>query len=50
MLYVAASVAMWAQGYVLNGVVQRTVRRLRGDVEDKLHRLPLELFRHQAAR
>ena len=29
---------------MLNGVVQRTVRRLRGDVEDKLHRLPLSYF------
>ncbi len=43
-LYVLASVAMWAQGYVLNGVVQHTVRRLRSDVEDKLHRLPLGYF------
>jgi ATP-binding cassette subfamily B protein len=43
-LYVAASAAMWAQAYVLNGVVQRTVLRLRSDVEDKLHRLPLSFF------
>ncbi|MFZ0325017.1 MAG: ABC transporter ATP-binding protein, partial [Actinomycetes bacterium] len=43
-LYVAAAIAMWGQGYVLNGVVQRTVLRLRGDVEDKLHRLPLSYF------
>ncbi len=35
---------MWLQGYVLNGVVQRTVLRLRADVEDKLHRLPLRYF------
>jgi ATP-binding cassette, subfamily B, multidrug efflux pump len=43
-LYVAASILMWLQGYVLNGVVQRTVLRLRSDVEDKLHRLPLSYF------
>ena len=43
-LYVAASVLMWAQGYVLSGVVQRTVLQLRSDVEDKLHRLPLSYF------
>jgi ATP-binding cassette, subfamily B, multidrug efflux pump len=43
-LYVAASVLMWLQGYVLNGVVQRTVLELRSDVEDKLHRLPLSYF------
>ena len=43
-LYVLASLAMWAQGYVLAGVVQRTAFRLRSDVEDKLHRLPLGYF------
>ena len=43
-LYVAASILMWLQGYVLNGVVQRTVFKLRSDVEDKLHRLPLSYF------
>ncbi|WP_174529477.1 ABC transporter ATP-binding protein [Micromonospora maritima] len=46
-LYVAASVLMWAQGWVLNGVVQRTVFRLRADVEDKLNRLPLPYFDKQ---
>jgi ATP-binding cassette subfamily B multidrug efflux pump len=43
-LYVVASVCMWAQAYVLNGVVQRTSLRLRRDVEEKLHRLPLSYF------
>jgi ATP-binding cassette subfamily B protein len=43
-LYVASSLFMWLQGYVLNGVVQRTALRLRSDVEDKLHRLPLRYF------
>ena len=43
-LYVLGSLAMWAQAYVLNGVVQRTVLRLRRDIEDKLHRLPLSYF------
>jgi ATP-binding cassette subfamily B multidrug efflux pump len=43
-LYVCSSLAMWAQAWVLNGVVQRTVQRLRGQVEDKLHRLPLSYF------
>jgi ATP-binding cassette, subfamily B, multidrug efflux pump len=43
-LYVVASVFMWLQGYVLAGVVQRTVMQLRNDVEDKLHRLPLSYF------
>lgn len=43
-LYVAASVFGWLQGYLLNDVVQRTVFRLRADVEDKLNRLPLHFF------
>ena len=46
-LYVAASVFSWAQGYLLNGAVQRTVYRLRSDVEDKLNRLPLAYFDRQ---
>ncbi|MFI6130477.1 ABC transporter ATP-binding protein [Micromonospora sp. NPDC051141] len=46
-LYVVASLLMWAQGWVLNGVVQRTVLRLRADVEDKLNRLPLPYFDKQ---
>ncbi|MFB9677558.1 ABC transporter ATP-binding protein [Streptosporangium vulgare] len=43
-IYVAASAFAWIQGYVLNDVVQRTVFRLREDVEDKLNRLPLRFF------
>lgn len=43
-VYVVASLLSWAAGYVLNGVVQRTVRRMRQDVEDKIHRLPLGYF------
>ncbi|MQA82883.1 MAG: ATP-binding cassette domain-containing protein [Streptosporangiales bacterium] len=46
-LYVFASVLSWLQGYVLNGVVQRTIFTLRSDVEDKLHRLPLAYFDRQ---
>ncbi|MFF3444299.1 ABC transporter ATP-binding protein [Streptosporangium sp. NPDC002721] len=43
-IYVAASAFAWIQGYVLNDVVQRTVFRLREDVENKLNRLPLRFF------
>jgi ATP-binding cassette subfamily B protein len=43
-LYVAAAFFMWLQARILNGVVQRTVLRLRNEVEDKLHRLPLSYF------
>lgn len=46
-LYIAASIFFWLQGYLLNGIVQRTVLRLRSDVEDKLNRLPLAYFDRQ---
>jgi ATP-binding cassette subfamily B protein len=46
-LYVASSLFSWAQGYLLNDVVQRTVYLLRSDVEEKLGRLPLQFFDRQ---
>ena len=44
LLYVFASIFSWLQAYLLNGVTQRTVYRLRQDVEAKIHRLPLTYF------
>jgi ATP-binding cassette subfamily B multidrug efflux pump len=46
-IYVAAAVFGWLQGYLLNGVVQRTIFALRRDVEDKINRLPLRYFDRQ---
>ena len=43
-LYLAASVCGWLQGYLLTGAVQRTMYRLREDVEAKLNRVPLAYF------
>ncbi|GGF19910.1 ABC transporter ATP-binding protein [Subtercola lobariae] len=43
-IYVFSSVFSWMQSYLLNGVVQRTVYRLREDVEEKINRLPLGYF------
>nr|WP_053721309.1 ABC transporter ATP-binding protein [Saccharothrix sp. NRRL B-16348] len=43
-LYLISSAFGWWQGRVLNNVVQRFVFRLRSDVEDKIHRLPLRYF------
>ena len=43
-LYVASALFSWLQGYLLNDVVQRTVFKLRSDVEDKLSKLPLQFF------
>ncbi|PZS27520.1 MAG: multidrug ABC transporter ATP-binding protein [Pseudonocardiales bacterium] len=46
-LYVAANILSWLQGYLLNGLVQNTVLRLRAEVEDKINRLPLPYFDKQ---
>ena len=43
-LYVVSAVCTFGQARLLAGVVARTVLRLRADVEDKLHRLPLSYF------
>jgi ATP-binding cassette, subfamily B, multidrug efflux pump len=40
-LYVASAALAYLQAWILAGVVQRTMFRLRSDVEDKLNRLPL---------
>ena len=47
-LYVCAAALSYLQSYTLAGVVQRTVFRLRSDVEDKLNRLPLSYVDAQA--
>ena len=43
-LYILASVFSWLQALVLNAVVQRTVFRLRAEIEAKINRLPLGYF------
>jgi ATP-binding cassette subfamily B protein len=44
LVYGLASVGSLLQGYLLNDVVQSTVRRMRADVEDKINALPLGYF------
>ena len=44
LLYVAASLLSWVQGRVVTVIVQRTVYRMRADVEAKLGRMPLSYF------
>ena len=46
-LYVGSALLGFLQGYLLNDAVQRTVFRLRAEVEDKLNRLPLRYFDRQ---
>ncbi|WP_029136316.1 ABC transporter ATP-binding protein [Nakamurella lactea] len=43
-IYVVSSLLLWMQGFILAGLVNRTVVRLRSDVEAKLNRLPLKYF------
>jgi ATP-binding cassette subfamily B multidrug efflux pump len=43
-LYVGSALLSWIGAYLLNIVVVGTIRRLRADVEAKLHRLPLRYY------
>jgi len=43
-IYVLGSVFGWLQGRILNGIVQRAMHRLRMQVEEKVHALPLSYF------
>src|SRR5207344_820115 len=47
-LYLVASLFLWLQGYLLNGAVQRSIYRLRSQVEEKINRLPLSYFDKQS--
>jgi ABC-type multidrug transport system fused ATPase/permease subunit len=44
LLYLSSAVLSWAQAYLMAGIAQRTVYRLRQAVEEKLARLPLRYF------
>ncbi|MCR2801583.1 ABC transporter ATP-binding protein [Microbacterium sp. zg-Y818] len=43
-IYLLAGIFGWLQARILNGVVQRSMHRLRMQVEEKVHRLPLSYF------
>ena len=44
LVYLLSSIFSWGQAYIMAGVTQRTVYRLRQDVDVKLGRLPLKYF------
>jgi ATP-binding cassette subfamily B protein len=46
-IYVTSATLSFLQSYLLAGVVQRAMFRLRSDVEDKLHRMPLRYVDRQ---
>jgi ATP-binding cassette, subfamily B, multidrug efflux pump len=43
-VYLLSAAFSWMQGYIMAGVTQRSVYRLRADVDRKLGRLPLRYF------
>ncbi len=43
-IYLLSAIFSWLQAYIMAGVSQRTVYRLRGDADRKLARLPLRYF------
>ncbi|HEX4452301.1 MAG TPA: ABC transporter ATP-binding protein [Kofleriaceae bacterium] len=43
-LYVGASLFLWLAGFILTGVVQRSIKQLRADVEAKLAQIPLVYY------
>jgi ATP-binding cassette, subfamily B, multidrug efflux pump len=44
LVYLLSSILSWAQNYLMAGVTQRTIYRLREEVDVKLGRLPLRYF------
>ena len=47
-LYLLSSLLLWLQNYMMAGVTQRTINRLRNKTEAKLGRLPLKYFDGQS--
>jgi ATP-binding cassette, subfamily B, multidrug efflux pump len=46
-LYVVSAMLQWLQSRILAGIVQRTMAKLRTEVEEKLNRLPLQYIDSQ---
>ena len=46
-LYLAAALLSWGSGLLINGIVQRSVYRMREQVSSKIGRLPLKYFDNQ---
>ncbi|MBN1628207.1 MAG: ABC transporter ATP-binding protein [Thermoleophilia bacterium] len=43
-IYLFSALLGWLQGYLMAGIIQRTVYRLRHDIDRKIARLPLRYF------
>ncbi len=48
-IYLASAVCNFVQQYIMQTVTQRTSKRLRGDIDTKINRLPLKFFSGNAA-
>ncbi len=48
-IYLASAVCGFVQHYIMQTVTQKTARRLRGDIDTKINRLPLKYFSGNAA-
>jgi ATP-binding cassette subfamily B protein len=46
-LFVVSSLLTYSSAWLLAGIIQRTMRRLRAEVEDKINRLPLSYIDQQ---
>ena len=46
-LFLVSSGLTYVSAYLMAGIIQRTMRRMRAEVEDKLHRLPLSYVDRQ---
>lgn len=47
-LYVVAFFFNWSQGYITTGIVQRSMYRLRTEIEAKLDKLPMSHFQQES--
>ncbi|MCD8086528.1 MAG: ABC transporter ATP-binding protein/permease [Clostridiales bacterium] len=48
-IYLASAICSFVQHYIMQTVTQRTAKRLRGDIDTKINRLPLKFFSGNAA-
>ncbi|MFS3128629.1 ABC transporter ATP-binding protein [Nocardioides sp. Bht2] len=46
-IYLVGALLAWLQGFLVNDIVQGTVKQMRTEVEEKVHRLPLSYFDRQ---
>ncbi|MFC0582416.1 ABC transporter ATP-binding protein [Micrococcoides hystricis] len=44
LMYLVAQISQWWSGFLLNDGVMRIIYKLRGRIEDKVHRIPLAYF------